>query len=162
MSRTFHARKLRTKKLNGRGSMAIMRGFHCRCWYCIGSKAYERKNNPPMPDPCELEGLQDELENPNFYAWLRSEPWQFYTEEESEAEEWLWVHPSQELAATIQEHTTYRWNGRPLPFARQHRNNWRRRLTKRFLASRYWRSERHTVLFRNFILDLTRKPLTRR
>lgn len=138
----------------------LRQGWRCRCWYCIGSKAYDRKNNPPMPDPYELDGLQDEIENPGFYEFLREV---FGTDEDLEdAWDWLWAHPSQELAATIQEHTTYRWNGRPLPFARQHRDNWRRHLTKRFLASRYFRSERHTKLFQDFIMNLTRKPLTRR
>jgi hypothetical protein len=110
-----------------------------------------------MPDPYELEGLQDEIENPNFYGRMTDDYADF-----CDGQEWLWVHPSQELAATVQEHVTYQWTGRPLPFARQNRNNWLRRLTKRFLASRYFRSKRHTAVFRNFILDLTRKPLTRR
>ncbi len=148
MSRTFHHRKARTKRANG---------WHCACWHCIGSKAYERKNNPPMPDPYELEGLQDEIENPNFYERMVDNYTDF-----CDGQEWLWVHPSQELAATIQEHVAYQWTGRPLPFARQHRSDWRRRLTRRFLASRYWRSERHTEVFSRFILDLMRKPLTRR
>jgi hypothetical protein len=155
MSRTFHHRKARTKRANG---------WRCTCWYCIGSKAYDRKNNPPMPDPYELDGLQDEIEDERMDGdYMRC--WGCEAEPmcvPCESAQWLWSHPSQELAATIQEHVAYRWNGRPLPFARQHRNNWRRRLTKRFLASRYWRSERHTEVFRNFILDLTRKPLTRR
>jgi hypothetical protein len=53
MSRTFHHRKARTKRANG---------WRCTCWSCIGSKAYERKNNPPMPDPYELEGLEWEIQ----------------------------------------------------------------------------------------------------
>lgn len=151
MSRTFHSRKARTKRANG---------WRCTCWFCIGSKAYDHKNNPPMPDPYELEGMDEELANPGFYSFLREV---YGTDEDlEEAWDWLWIHPSQELHANIQEHVIYQWTGRPLPFARQNRNNWKRRLMRRFLASRYWRSEAHTRLFRNFILDLTRKPLTHR
>lgn len=160
MSRTFHHRKARTKRANS---------WHCTCWSCIGSKAYERKNSPPMPDPYELEGLEWEiLEDTRDFSVIGCGGCQAREyactdcEMEISAEEWLWVHPSQELAATIQEHTAYQWTGRPLPFARQHRNDWRKRLTRRFLASRYWRSERHTMLWKCFVLDLTRKPLTRR
>lgn len=149
MSRTFHSRKARTKKANA---------WRCTCWFCIGSKAYDHKNSPPMPDPYELEGLQDEMENPGFYEFLRGV---FGTDEDLE-DAWDLLCPFQELRANIQEHVAYQWTGRPLPFARQHRNNWRRHLTKRFLASRYFRSERHTKLFQDFIMNLTKKPLTRR
>lgn len=140
--------------------MAVLRqGWCCRCWYCTGSKAYAFKNNPPMPDPYELEGLQDEIENPGFYEFLREV---FGTDEDLEYA-WECVRPLfRGLHANIQEHVAYQWTGRPLPFARQHRNNWRRHLTRRFLASRYFRSERHTKLFQDFIMNLTRKPLTRR
>jgi len=166
MSRTFHHRKARTKRANG---------WCCTCWHCIGSKAYERKNNPPMPYYDKDEEALDEYQ---VLCEVREalmdedgtcgECWgdggfdgQAYCSRCS-PREWLWAHPSQELAATIQEHVAYRWTGRPLPFARKHRNDWRRRLTRRFLASRYWRSERHTEVFSRFILDLTRKPLTHR
>jgi hypothetical protein len=108
MSRTFHHRKARTKRANG---------WRCTCDWCRSAERREALKNPPMPTYDKDEEDRDEYQ---VFCEVRAalmddngdcdECWgdggfdgQAYCSRCS-PREWLWAHPSQELAATVQEH----------------------------------------------------------